>query len=125
MLRFLYNRYRSRFYDLLIEDFYGTIPKELKEPTLTFMADHKDKLEKFFTIQAYHMQRRSIMDGKNADVYKGILVHIRSVLVLVQSGKRSEYAPVEEPKKAPSPLDGVKDFVKLGKERIKKAKKEE
>lgn len=124
MLRWIYKRYRQQIYDLLIEDFYGTIPKDVKEPAMTFFADHKDKMDKFLQIHAYNMQRRSIMDGKDAEVYKGILIHIRSLLVLTAAGKKSGYAPVEaKPEK--NPLDGVKDFVKKGKARIKALTKEE
>lgn len=118
MLRFIYNKFRQRFYDLLIEDFYSFIPKDLKEPALDFLANGKDKLEKAWSVQAYNMQRRSIMDNKNADVYKGILIILRAQLLILEKGGKIKYETVQKEDKPEDPIVGVEDFVKKGKERF-------
>lgn len=119
ILRWIYERFKQRIWDLLIEDFYGSIPDDIKEPSIDFLVNGRERLEKFWSLQAYNMQRRSVMDSDHADVYKGILIIIRAQLVLLSKSSRKKYEPVEGKKEA-DPLSIVDDFVKIGKEKIKK-----
>lgn len=119
LCRWLYRRNTAVFHDLLIEDFYGTIPESLKEPSVEFLCNAKDKLERFWSIQAYTFQRRSIMaDPKEAGEYKGVLIYIKSMLILLSKGAPSKKAEVQG-KKEKDPVEGVMEFVRLGKERNK------
>lgn len=120
MLRFIYNRFKHRIWDLLVEDFYGYIPADLREPSLEFLALGKEKLEKAWSIQAYQMQRRSIMDNKNADVYKGMLIILRAQLLILEKGGKVKYEKPEPAKEVVDPSAAVEDFVKKGKARFEK-----
>lgn len=123
-LKFLYRRYTSVFHDFLIEEFYGMIPDDLKAPSIDFLCNGKDKLERFFSIQAYNFQRRSIMDSSlKAEEYKGVLIHIKSLLAVLAAGKPKP-TQMPKPKKVIDPLKGIQSFIRGGKDRIEKAKKE-
>ena len=113
LVKYCYKHYKEDIESMFLTDMYGMIPKDLKTPSIDFLVNGKDKLEKFFSVQAYEMQRRSIMDEKNAAKYQGILLHIKSLLVLLQRGKP---IPMEfkEPEKVADPIDGVKDFLEKG-----------
>lgn len=119
-INWICNRYKQYVYDWLISDFYGSIPDSTKLPSIDFLVNGKEKLERFFSIQAYTMQRRSIMDDKNVEVYKGILIHIRSLLALISSSEKpkpgSIDTSIEVEKKIDEDVDGVQDFLKKGKE---------
>lgn len=119
LARLVYKYCKTEIHDIMLEDFFGMVPPALREPSMDFLALHREKLERFFTIQAYKMQRRSIMDEKNAQEYRGILIHIKSVLMLIQSGKKETVTPTEEVVR-PDPMKNVSDFIKEGKKRIKK-----
>jgi hypothetical protein len=69
----------------LVRDFYGEIPTSLKEPSMMFFSQNRRNLERFFSIQAYKVTRRSIGETKNAQFYDGMLAHIKSILVAVSS----------------------------------------
>ncbi len=118
-INFICNRYKQYVYDWLIADFYGSIPDSTKLPSIDFLMNGKEKLERFFSIQAYTMQRRSIMDDKNVDVYKGILIHIRSLLALISASEKpkpgSVDTSIEEDKKPNEELEGVNEFLEIGK----------
>lgn len=118
MLRFIYNHFKQQFWDLLIEDFYSFIPVELKEPSIEFLVQGKEKLQKSWQIQAYNIQRRSIMDNNNADVYKGMLIILRAQLLILEKGSRKTYPPVVPGTKEEDPISGVEDFITRGKERF-------
>lgn len=113
MLRLIYKIYRNKLLDLMVEDFYKDIPKDLMEPSIDFLAKGREKLEKFFLIQSYLIQRRSVSDIKNVQLYQGMLIVIKSLLVAISKGKKEEYATIET-KKEVNPLDGVSEFLKKG-----------
>ncbi len=119
MIRWLYKRYKNRFYDLFIEDFYGFIPNEVTEPAIDFLANARAPLERFFSIQAYHMQRRSIGDTKNALLYAGVLLHIKSLLAIVSRGKVIKDTTNIIPEAVADPLKGVGKFIEEGKKKFK------
>jgi hypothetical protein len=118
---FVFKHNRQGVYDRLVADFYGFIPESVREPSVEFLATGKDKLEKFFMIQAYNFQRRAIMDTANSQSYNGMLIHIRSILALINNAKVKVYEPTEVKKKK-DPIKEVEAFVKKGKEFL--AKKE-
>lgn len=116
MLKFLYNRYKERFYDFLIEDFYGIIPEEVREPSIDFLQKARPSLERFWSIQAYNIQRRSISDPKNAQLYQGFLLNIRTLLAIVSKGNVGERENIKTEKtNKDDPFQNIKDFVKLNK----------
>src|SRR5258708_1960865 len=90
LVKFCFRHYKKEIENKFLIDMYGMITERLKQSSIDFLANGKDKLEKFFSIQAYEMQRRSIMDNKNAQVYQGMLLHIKSLLLLVRAGKSVE-----------------------------------
>lgn len=122
LVKWVYDHYRQYIYDLLIEDFYGYIPTSLKQPTLEFLANGKEKLERTWSIQAYQLQRRSIMDNKNADVYKGMLVILRAQMIALDSYGKVKHEPASKGETATpvesNPVSDVEDFVKKGKARF-------
>lgn len=48
-----------------------------------FFSDNRRTLERFFTIQAYRIQKKAAVEPKNAQFYSGMLAHIKSILVAV------------------------------------------
>lgn len=68
-------------------------------------------LERFLTIQAYYITRRSIGDVKKQDFYTGILFYIKSLISLTQRGKIIKPQVVIEDKEK-NPIEGVESFVK-------------
>ena len=62
LYRWIYNRNKHKFNELLVEDMFLKMPKDIKEPALDFLAGGKEKLELFFNLYAYKIQRRGIAD---------------------------------------------------------------
>ena len=110
-LTWLFKKNEAMFAEIIVEEFYGFIPQSLKEPVMDFMSGSRNALERFFTIQAYNIQKRSIGDIKNTQYSAGLLMHIKAVLLMVQrKGNPREEAEIpEEPKD--NPLDRVKEFL--------------
>jgi len=114
ILRWLYTHYEQEFNDFLVESFFGEIPSDVRLPSVNYLAAGKVTLERFFTVQAYQMTKRSIADGKNPEYYKGILTHIRAMLVLI-AGTTAQKSVSQETKKPVDPIDGVRSFVSQAK----------
>lgn len=118
ILKFLYNRYKETFWDFIVQDFYQDIPKHIKEPSISFLSNARINLEPFWSIQAYNIQRRSISDVKNAQIYQGFLLCIRTLLVITSKGKvgtREEVKVDQQPKD--NPIERIEEFVKLAKDK--------
>ena len=124
-LNWLYRKNETLFAEIMIESFYGQIPNNLKVPTMDFLLGSRNMLEKFFTIQAYNIQKRSIGDIKNTQYYAGILMHIKSILALIQRGRIIK-EDVDIDKKEEDPINKVKDFIKgyEEKQKTKESKKD-
>jgi hypothetical protein len=121
MLKWLYQKNKQKFWDFMVADFYADIPDNIREPAIDFLSNARPTLERFWSIQAYNIQRRSISDAKNAQIYQGFLLCIRTLLSVVSKGKtgaREEMAIEGEKKK--DPLKSVEEFIKLGKTLNKK-----
>jgi hypothetical protein len=117
MLKWLYNRYKNYFWDLIVADFYGDIPETIQEPSIEFLSKARPTLERFWSVQAYNIQRRSISDPKNAQIYQGFLLNIRTLLAVVSKGKYGIANAVitsEKPAEV-DPMKSVEEFIKLGK----------
>ncbi len=114
-LRFIYKKYPKEFSELMVENFYGEIPSSVREPSIEFLSNARGPLEKFFTIQAYQIQRRSIQDTKNSMFYSGMLAHIRSLLSIIQKSRPIIFE-TEMPEVEKDPIDKVNNFVKAYKD---------
>lgn len=110
ILTWLFRKYEATFSEIIVEEFYGFIPDNLREPMMDFMAGSRNMLERFFSIQAYNIQKRSIGDIKNAQYYAGVLMHIKSILLMIQR-KVPVREDVDTPKEGTNPLDKVKGFM--------------
>lgn len=95
---------------MLIEEYFGYVPDDVKEPAINFLAQNRVVLEKFFSIQAYQMMKRARNDEKNTERYMGVLIHIRSLLSAIQKGRIvKEEVTVADPEE--NPLEKVKAFL--------------
>jgi len=109
-LKFLYNRNEAMFGDIIVESFFGNIPKETSIPALDFMANNKNVLERFFSVQAYHLTRKAITSGKHVEFYDGALMIIKALVLAMNRSRIEKVAPIAGEKKE-NPLAGVNKFM--------------
>ncbi len=117
-VRWFFNRFKVDIYDLMVVDFFGDVPNDLKEPSIEFLAQGKQTLEKFFSITAYWIQRRSIHDKKNAQFYDGSLVIIKAMLHAIRNVPQkkvvhSNDTPNNEPENPKTALEKISEFAEL------------
>ena len=120
-INWVYRRFKTEIESRMLMDMYGFIPNDIRQPSIDFLVNGKDKLERFFSVQAYEMQRRSIMDEKNAQKYQGMLIHIKSILLLLRAGNKPITVIPDVEKKA-DPVEMAKSFVVEGKKRLSEKK---
>ncbi len=118
-LKFLYLSNPKLFADFMVEDLIGQIPKDVREPSVAFLAKGKDVLTRYFLFQAYILQRRSVADIDNAQRFHGMLVFIKFMMSLLEGAQTREPLPsfTEEEKK--NPLEAVDKFTVGMRELIK------
>ena len=116
-INWVYRRFKREIESMMLMDMYGFIPSDIRQPSIDFLVNGKDKLERFFSVQAYEMQRRSIMDEKNAQKYQGMLIHIKSILLLLRAGNK-QVVNIPDVEKKPDPVEMAKSFVTEGKKRL-------
>jgi len=96
----------------IISEFFGKIPDSLKEPSLIFFADNQHLIERFFSIQAYKIQKKAIGEVAHSEFYNGMLAHIKSILAVasvshVTNRPKVEIEDNEDEKKS---LDDILSF---------------
>jgi hypothetical protein len=109
-LHWLYRRNEPLFSEFMVEEFYGTIPDTLKTPAMDFLSNAKKPLERFFSIQAYHIQKKSLGDVKNTQFYIGQLSFIKAIINSLS--KTSTHLTDVKMEKVDDPIDGVTESLK-------------
>ena len=111
ILRFIYKRYETKFQDFMVESLVGYIPKDVHEPTVEFLKQGSEKLEKWLLFQSYQINRRAITDFKNTERYQGMLVNIKTFLLISAAKQQKEIPKEKEREKEEDPLVGVEKFL--------------
>lgn len=120
ILRLLFKKYKPVFEEMLVESMYGDVPKDVAQPALDFLANGREKLDKFFHIHAYNLQRKALTDVKNIQYYHGNLVNIKVMLTAIAQAKLPQRENVKKQEAKKDPIDEVKSFIEAGKNRLKK-----
>lgn len=122
MLRLVYKMFKTKIWELVVEDMFGNIPKDVSEPSLEFLGNGKDTLERFFAINAYQLQRAAINNPKQSDIYTGMLIYIKSLMITVKRAPttREKINIKKTPDEGLSMVDRVNSFIEKGKNFNKK-----
>jgi hypothetical protein len=104
------------FQDFMVEDLIGQIPKDVREPSVAFLAKGRETLTRYFLYQSYSIQRRAVADINNAERFHGMLVFMKFLLALMEGGPSGVTIDpiIEEPKEDPAAK--VAEFAKGMKE---------
>ena len=116
ILRAIYFKYRSYFYDFFVDEFMGDIPKDVKEPAMTFLSQGKERLEKWSLFQARVLQTRLVRDPALINTYSGMLLMLKLLLVHTEAPSRKPSLPAAQKAKtdhAKQALDVTEEFRKL------------
>lgn len=117
-LKWIYRKYEAQFADIIVEEFFGNIPRDVAVPALDFLANSRTVLEKFFSIQAYNLTRKAIGSGKNVEFYNGALMIIKAFALGMNRTRTQKVEPITNEKEI-DPLEGVNEFLKLSKDEKK------
>lgn len=77
LLRYLFKTYRQFFYDLILEDLYGQIPKNISDPGISVLAADRAKVDRWLMWQALVLQRRLLHNPQEANPIMGMLLQIK------------------------------------------------
>lgn len=119
-LKWIYASNKEFFYNEFVEEFLGDIPKGVSEPSMQFLANGKDKLEKWCLWMAHVLQRRIQTDKKEIDRNEGMLLMLKLFLTLVVQARKPKATTVgkaEEGEKPETPEQIIDDWVKGIKEK--------
>ena len=99
ILRFLFNRYRSTFEDLFIEDIFGDIPPQLTENAMKFLLGGGTSFNKWMRLNSYNLQRKLQQSLKdNGSVYIGGLIFFKTLdTMIARLSMGQSITPVDEP----------------------------
>ena len=113
MLRWLFNRYRDKFVDFFIEELIGPIPKEVSDDSIKFLANGKERMEMWLRWQSFVIQRKAASNPKDSEVYRGVLIHIKLLLMIldrVHSSPREGVGSARKVEEAVEDLSAVDKF---------------
>jgi len=114
--------FKTRIWELVAEDMFGNIPKDVSEPSLEFLGNGKETLDRFFAINAYQLQRSAINNPKQSDIYTGMLIYIKSLMITIKRAPvaREKIVVKKSPEDSISMLDRVNSFINKAKSLNKK-----
>jgi hypothetical protein len=99
ILRFLYSKYRSHFYGYFVEEMIGDIPQKIQEPAMTFLAQGKDKIEKWCWYWITLIQSRIVTDKSDIETQQGMIL----LLKIFMNTVKAQHPPRVEEKGEPEP----------------------
>jgi len=108
IIKLLYRRYPKVFYECVVSDFLGTIPKAVTDNALGVFEERREKLQKWFLYQSFVIQRKAVSDIRKADFYLGMLTNIKMYLTLIENNEFQK--PKEEVKKVVEKPDNSKEI---------------
>lgn len=120
VIRILYKMYPRIFHDLIVEDFYGYIPKKISNQAVYVLNEKRAKVDQWLLYQV-HMLRTRIPkhDVANQTTY-GMLLQIRLLMLMLgnSAGASEDAKPKSSDADArkmaeeelESALDGVENF---------------
>lgn len=94
ILRALYLKYQTYFHSFLVEEFLYEVPKDVREPAMTFLSQGKERLEKWALFQAHVLQTRLITDPEKIREYTGMILMLKMLLIHTVAPERKNQ-PVE------------------------------
>ena len=120
-LKWIFKRYKMQFYDMAVADFFGDIPENLRQPSLEFLANGRNTLERFFSVQAYLLTKKAVNDGKNTDFYSGALMISKALLHAIRSEpmEKDKTGSVVAVQQEDETLKNISEFEKQAKEKNK------
>ena len=121
-LKWVFKHYKMQFYDLAVQDFFQDIPENLRQPSLEFLANGRNTLERFFSVQAYLLTKKAINDGKNTAFYSGALMISKALLHAIRSEPipKDKSGSVVAAQQEDETLKNIAEFEKQAKEKSKK-----
>jgi len=114
ILKFLYNRYKNEFYNLLVEDLLMNIPNKVGKPAIEIVGAKKDTVTKWLYFEANSIARRSITDFPSIERRNGMLIAIQAFIIALSNPLFKEEKIPEVKAKSDVPvesyLSGIDSF---------------
>lgn len=107
ILRAIYKRYRTYFFFFFEEEFLRDIPDDVQEPSMKFLSQGKEKLEKWAFFMVKVLQLRIETDKDRILVYQGMILMLKLLLLHVKPQAKK---PVLSQEKKKDETDIYKDL---------------
>ena len=88
-LRTLYTDNTHEFEKLFLESYIGNIPKDVREPSIAFLAQGREKMEKWGMYMAYALQCKIETDPDKIQFNQGMLTMLKLIMVHVKQPTRT------------------------------------
>ncbi len=120
LLKMVYLAHRKTFHEFFIEEYIGEIPEKIQEPSMTFLANGREKLERWCMFMAYLIQKKITEHPDEIKEHAGMLKMLRLFKALVVQKNVGQTRVVGEPTAhKPDPSKEVDAAVAGLKERFK------
>lgn len=120
LLKAIYLANRKTFHDFFIEEYVGEVPEKIQEPSMTFLANGREKLERWCMFMAYLIQKKITEHPDEIKEHAGMLKMLRLFNALVMQRQSGQTSIIGEPTPSkPDPSKEVDAAVSGLKERFK------
>lgn len=120
-LKLLYRANRSTFYYFFEEEFLYDMPADVREPAMTFLAQGREKLERWALFMSKFLQHRMVTDPDKIKEYQGMMLMLRLFLThvntpILRSQGQNMAQNKDDEEKSKDPLSEVKEALRLFKD---------
>ena len=100
-VRAFFIEHREEIEDLFVQEFIGQVPDSVKEPSMLFLTNARDVLEKWALYIAYAIQSNIISDPDKIQKRDGMLLMLRLILghIKAKPKTKEELPPLPMPEK--------------------------
>lgn len=111
LLNYIFIRNKTFFYDKVVDDVIGVIPKDIQEPAFEVMAQYKTTLDKWLIWFSWNIQKKMNTDAAiSSEGLKGSLLVLK-VLQTKVARTKVKYTEMEKLEEEEKPTEGVKNFL--------------
>jgi hypothetical protein len=110
ILKLIYLRYRAYFYHFFDEEFLSGIPDDVREPAMAWLANGREKLEKWAYFMSKFLQRRMITDPDKIKTYEGMMLMLKLLMVHIMAYHPKPQEMGSAPDEENRPKDPVEEL---------------
>lgn len=100
LIKYLLKFHRETFLDVVVADYFESIPQKVTEEAMTVLKEKRPKIDKWIAYQSFYLQRRMVHEPEKAPTLFGMLLQLKLMSRMIAGSTPTtddtDYVPVSK-----------------------------